>query len=463
PFERQIQVQQTVKLSAAEPLPKLVKWKGPLGLVGLQSTPVLESAGPGEWQVKLPDGVREFQVVLKFAVPVGPKVAVPLVWPEAAKVGARVRVWGGGSPRRFGKFEGPWRELPPEPVPDVDALPSLTLLGSGPNLPLVLEASEAGTSPGVIVERAGIQAWPSDDGNRTWQIRTRYILRRWATTGTEIELPAGTTPPIILAAKKRLDVQLTETGIARVTLPEARPGRTTLELDIRTTIPAGTALSGPSLRGAVVRIPPRWQIATAPGTLALVPANQLAPDIRWGWQNGFYSPGTNTTPADLDAFLAGTSDLEPETEAWPMPTPQLVGRQPNLAPTSLTLILLPRTGTLVGASIAVFLIGIGIARLRPILVGPAIALVGLLLIVGLILEPQIVGQLTAVAAPGLFLLLLALIVMMLIRTLEARRAAPPAFARRMGPLPTAMPLPSSSAAVPARPGSSVALSEGTPG
>ncbi|MGL4419172.1 MAG: hypothetical protein ACRCZF_00780, partial [Gemmataceae bacterium] len=46
PFERQIQVQQTVKLSAAEPLPKLVKWKGPLGLVGLQSTPVLESAGP---------------------------------------------------------------------------------------------------------------------------------------------------------------------------------------------------------------------------------------------------------------------------------------------------------------------------------------------------------------------------------------------------------------------------------
>ena len=197
--ERQLVVTQVVRLKSPDGFPKPVKLRGPANALGLK--PALDSPAPGVWLFAPPAEARDATVRVTFALPLpaqsdGPlSVPAGLLWPaDAAQTEATVRVWAAGA-RALGPPPPGWRELPPEPAPEREALPALTLAANGEQ-PLALELRPAALEPaaGVWVERALIEAWPTDDGGTAY--RARFRLARWLVSALEFELPDGATAPV---------------------------------------------------------------------------------------------------------------------------------------------------------------------------------------------------------------------------------------------------------------------------
>lgn len=469
--DRQLVVAQIVRLKSAEPDARPILFRGPPGLTGLRGTPTPESRGNGEWLFRpTADGSKEFTVTLSYALPFPPRrpdlsgpsrVTVGLFWPEpATRIETTVRVWGGGSARRAAGFDGPWRELPPEPAAERDALPWLTLTATGTNQPLALDLADPGDSGlgGAIVDRALVQATIGGDG--AVGVRGRFVLRRWSPAGVDVELPAGTVAEITVDGRKADPTAVAEAGevrMIRVPLPAPAAGRPGPVLDVRfTAAPVRTvrgelgqaALPAPRLPGAVFRSPPRWQVLVPSDDVPLFLGRDLLTESRWTVRHGTLGPTAGATPAELELWLAGGTDPGTDDAAGDA----LTARQP--VPGPVKLILVPRPWWVGACSLVALIVGYGFSRLRPALLGPGLALVGILAAAAGVGWPQPTAQAAAAVQPGLLLLVVVLAGQALVKWYYRRRVTHlPGFTRGRaepagsGPAPAARSA-TASAAVP---------------
>ncbi|HET6573394.1 MAG TPA: hypothetical protein VFG68_07320 [Fimbriiglobus sp.] len=416
----QLTVTQTVRFRAAEGEGKPIKLRGPAGVVGLRSArgglPV-DPNGPGEWTLRPPaDGAREFTLSVTYALPAPSsapaRVPVGLLWPtDATKVEATVRVFAGGSGRRVARFDGPWRELPPEPVPDRDALPCLTLAGTAagtPALSLTLELSEPtdGAAPAAEVERALVQAWQADDGMVA--VRSRFRLRRWSPAGVDIELPAGVAADVRVDGKRVDPAALAvEPRVVRVPAPGPQAGRSVL-LDVRYLLPTTRSgvlgertIAPPRLPGATFRSPARWQVVLPAGVVPLLPGHDLQPDVRWGIRRGVPAPVAAASTEELDRWMADGTDPDADGEPTAAGAPSgdaLTAVQPALGPVMLYRFSRVRFAAV--CSLAALVLGLAVSRLRPGLIGPVLGAAGVVVAVLAAGWPQPTAQAAAAALPG---------------------------------------------------------------
>ncbi len=443
--DRQAIVQQTIRFKTAEPLTRPIRLKGPLSSAAFRAVPSVEPLGPGEWSFLPPGGVKDATLTLSYALPLpsfktGPNpppqsVPIPLVWPEATRVDSSVRVWGGSglASRKLTRFEGPWRELPPAATPERDAFPWLSLSGTGANLPLNLELSEAPEVGGasVIVDRAVLQSWSADDGSV--QLRARFVVKRWPAY-LDCELATLGTPSVRVDQSLVTNLTLisrtddgTERRTYRIPLPEAKANRVPILIDVRATAPPPQSrtewmLQPVIVRDAVYRKPIWWQIVAPPTQTPLFLGEGNA-EFRWGWRGALYSPVSPVNQVEFDRWLADATDpdAEPETsDTFTDPGGEgLTLRQ--LVPARVTLVRLPRGLFVVGCSLIVVLFGVGVSRVRPVLVGPMVLLFGVLLAVLAILFPQPTAQAVSSGLWGVVVVAVAFAVQALLAWYTRRR------------------------------------------
>jgi hypothetical protein len=413
--DRQIVVTQQFRLKAADAFAPRVRFKAPAGATGLKATPPLDQVAAGEWSLAAPADAKDATVSVTFALPLPPgevrKATVGLVQiPAATRTETRVRVWSNATVGRAISADlGAWREVPNEPAVDRDALPALTLLGTGPDLPLVLELRD-GVDPAAVavwVERAAIQVSPTDDGGAA--LRARFLLKRWLAGAVEVRVPVispATNPEFQIDGKRVEFATTTEERVYRVPLPEARPGRTAV-LEVRYTVPANRpggasqylppVLAATAFAGSV-----RWLVALPPGAVPLT-SDAARVELKWRWRAWLFQPAASSTAEDLDRwFRTGTEPavgegVESLLVVQPVPEPLRVRRA-------------DRIGFVVGCSLAAFAAGWLASRARGNLAGLLVAALGAAVAAGAVLEPLAASQAAAAVQPGVAALALTLAV-----------------------------------------------------
>jgi hypothetical protein len=470
--ERQMTITQTVQLKANDPIGRAVRVRGPATPLALQTAPALDANGFGSWNWTPAADAKDATLTLSFSVPLPPRgeakpgvADVPLFWPDATAVAATVRVWGAPGPgaRRPANVQGPWDERPPEPVAERDSLPWLTLaaVGSTKPIPLAFELEEPVESGGAVVERAALQYWVAPDG--ATQGRARFLLKRWSPAGLELEL-TGTAVPTVYVNRERVDPVPAVGGTEgertyRVALPETKPNRTTLVLEVHFPVAVAArgelALVPPRIRGAVALAPARLQVALPSSSVPIAFGPSFEADRRWGWRGGFPAPVAGLAADELDRWFLGGA-VPAEADLWEVPIDDAVtGRLYSHGP--VRVVRLPRGPFVIACSLLALVLGFGVSRLRPRLVGPALALVGLAAVAAGALWPQSAAQAFAAALPGLCALAVALGFAAIVRGIARRRIENlPTFRRETVP---PAPIATGSNPRPSRNGASIAGSD----
>lgn len=402
----QLVVSERVKLRSPDGFPKVVRFRG---AAGLKALPPFDPVGAGEWAYAPAPDKKDAELMFVFPVSLPPppvdgsprRVPVGLVLPTgAAQTETVVRVWVVAGGRRAVAAEpGAWRELPPEPTPDRDVLPALTLAGSGGDLPLVLDirdTAEAG-SAAVWVERGLIQAWAGDGGTT---YRARFLLKRWLSDTVEVGLPDGIADGTLKVFLDEKAVPVSAVGpgrMLRVPLPEAKPGRTVV-LDVRYKLPPGVGEESvylPPRPAAAFAGPVRWQITGPGGSVPLVPGGRA--EQRWRVRTAIFTPVAASND-DLDRWFqtgAGGDDGAGPTESVVV---RLTGPDP------VRVYHVQRVTLVIVCSAAVLLLGLAASRLPDGAGGPAVALLAGAAAVAAVLYPQPAAEAAGAAGPGLLAL-----------------------------------------------------------
>jgi hypothetical protein len=336
-------------------------------------------------------------------------------------------------------FDGPWREASPRPSAARDSLPALTLLASrgadDPPPTAAILLGEPETAPArAVIERALVQAWLLADGQGAG--RARYVLSRWPAAGIDLDLP--NLPAEIWLDGKRVETPApivpAEGYVAavRVPMPEPRPGRTAVLVDVRFPLPPASVrwtVLPPHVRSAAAKSPPRWQLASVPGAVALDFPGDLSPDARWVWRGGRADPAPVGTAAEFDRWIAdGTEPTEVSDVAG------IAGRQ--LDPFKPVRLTMPSLWFWSAAcSATVLLAGLAVARYKPP-IGLAVAVTGGMIAGAYFAVPQPFTQFVAAAQPGVVAVGLILLGQAIVRGYYRRRLTHlPGFSRRPLDLP----------------------------
>lgn len=413
--ETQVVVSQRIGLRSLEGIPHSIRFQG---AAEAKSLPPFDPLGPGVWSYSTTGDVKEASIKFEFAIPLPPrpadgtprKLPIALVLPTgASRTDSVVRVWMSSSTGRTVMAEpGAWRELPPEPVPERDALPALTLAGSGSDLPLVLGIADAESGAATVwVDRCLLQASTGDDGI---SYRARFLLRRWLSDAVEVSLPealAGTVPEVYLdEPPRRANATVSSSGserVLRVSLPEARPGRGVV-LDIRFKLPNVTGEEAVYVAPRPIAAfagPVRWQVTGPSGTVPLVLGGRT--EQRWRTRYGMVMP-LPAASEDLEKwFQTGTGDGTGAGSA-----DAVVVRMTG--PDSLQVFHVPRLNLVIGCSVGFLILGLLVARLPGGIAGPLVALVAGAAAIAAVLYPQPAAQCASAAGPGAAALVLVLIV-----------------------------------------------------
>jgi hypothetical protein len=440
--DRQVDVAQVVKLRAPDGWPRPLKLRGPADATGLSArievpgaparAAALDAPAAGVWTLAPPADAKEATLRLSYALPLpapapaGGPLAAPagLLWAaDAARTDAHVRVWVNSVAGRT--VAGPaagWRELPPEPAPDRDALPALTLAASAER-PLVLEVRADAADGGAAVEvrRALIEAGPTGDGPIGY--RARFRIERWLTPAVEVGLPAGAAVTATLdgAAAPVVPVGEGDGGARyRVALPEAAPGRTVV-LELLYTLPglrgafADTLYTPPRLAGAAFA-GVRWLVTEPPGSAPLVLSGGRT-ELRWRGRDVTYAPAAPTRAAVDRWFVFGT-DPDPTDAATGAEGESVLVHQ--AVPDAVRVARGPWLVLVTGCSLAVVLAFLALAWLPATAAGLFVASLGGVFGACAVLYPQVAAQAVAAGQPGAAVGLAAVAVVALIRW-DARR------------------------------------------
>jgi hypothetical protein len=459
--ERQLTVAQVIRLRSPDGFPRPVRLRGPADAAGLKSAPALDPVAPGVWSFAPPADARDAVVKLSYALPLParPTVPVGLTWPaDAARVGATVRVWAESvQGRAVTAAADGWRELPPDPSPDRDALPVLTLAASAEH-PLALEVrpADAGAAAAVWVERTLIEAAPAEDGAVSY--RARFRLGRWLTPAAELLLPDGAGEPAVQVDGLAALPADAGGGRYRIPLPDGAAGRAVV-LDVRYTRPGARAAFGettyhpPRVAAAAYAGPVRWLITEPTDSAPLLLSNRGRAELRWHPRGATVAPSAasrtaldrwftaGADPADADVARA---EGEPVAVRQASPEPIRVGRAPWLV-------------LVAAASLAAFLLSLVTTWLPATASALLVTALGGGCAAAAVLYPQPAAQVAAAGLPGLAAGLFAAAAQAVVRRRVRRRVANlPGFTRTPAPPSAAGAPPAAPAGTPSarsRPGS----------
>ena len=462
-FDRQLVIQQVVRMRSPDGLPRPIRFRGPITAAGVRVQNVqypLEPVGPGEWNLNVPVDAKEYALSVSFAIPLAPDtlddqepnlISVGLLWPASAtRADTTVRVWSNAlAGQTIALRSAGWREIPIEPAAERDALPALALVASGSEMPLVLESRMAVVEAGVAawVERGLILAWSTDDGATRY--RARFLLNRWLAPVLEVRLPgplAGPTPEFLRDGLKIEPTRAVDAAGGRVyhvPLPESRPGRTSI-IEVRYQISPGRGVDStfhpPQLPTAAFAGTHRWHVTVPQDSVPLL-ANGATAELRWRWRSGAIVPLAAGSPEELEHWLR--TGIEPTDGD---DSESVTARQSS--PGELTIYRAPRIGFTVACSIAAFGLFLLLTRLSSAIVGPAIAVVVGAIGIAAVYLPQPAARVAGASQPGLLAVAVLLVVQLAIRWQYRRRVTNlPGFTRiPVDPvvLATSVPVPSSS-------------------
>lgn len=439
--DRVVRVTETLTLRSAEGFGRPVRVKVPAGVTPPAG---LEPHGPGEWQLPPTAGAKADakEQTLRFTYQVarparppedhGPwKVPVGLCWPVgAARTDATVRVVSHlDRGLAVGTDPAVWRELPPDPATDPDALPVVTLAAAGSELPLILEVKPVPGADAVRVERALIQAWARDDG--VTEYLARFRLAGWLAGSVDVRLPgplAGTNPDFRVDGER--PAGLTEAPAADET--GRRPYRVPLPADRRSAVlevrysvsaarqPGGESVfAPPQVLGAGYARTVWWSVELPAGSLPLVFGADPV-ETRWRWHFGRYAPAAGRSGAYLERwFQAGApADDEPAAGAPGDAAAVLVGQA---SPEPLRVHRVSAVWFVVLCSVGVLLLGLVLTRLPAAAVGPAVVLLVAAAACAAVLAPQSAAQAAGAGQFGLAALVVALLGQAAVKWVYRRR------------------------------------------
>lgn len=439
--DRVVRVTETLTLKSPDGFTRPVRVKVPPGVTPPAG---LEPHGPGEWQLPPAAGAKADakEQTLRFTYQVarparspedrGPwKVPVGLCWPVGAtRTDATVRVVSHLDRNlAVGTDPAVWRELPPDPAADPDALPAVTLAGSGSDLPLVLEVKPVPGADAVRVERALIQAWAREDG--ITEYLARFRLAGWLAGSVDVRLPgplAGTNPdfrvdgerPAGLAEAPAAD----ETGRRpyRVPLPA---DRRVAVLEVRYSVSAARQPGGdsvfapPQVLGAGYARTVRWQVEVPSGSLPLVFGADPV-ETRWRWRFGMYAPAAGRSDAYLERWFQAGGRADDEAAAGD-PGDAAAVQVGQASPEPLRVYRVSAVWFVALCSVGVLLLGLVLTRLPPAAVGPAVVLLVAAGACAAVLAPQPAAQAAGAGQFGLAALVVAVVGQAAVRWAYRRR------------------------------------------
>lgn len=367
---------------------------------------------------------REHVLLFTYSAPVSPgRNEVPLLAPEAALRGeTKMRVWT--DPGVDVSLAGAgWEELPVEAVAErPDSLPTL-VARADTGKPLLLHLAEvpAGPLAATVIDRVLARVSVAATGRQVGHYR--YLLSRVGGRQLDIELPGPRTRvslEVLLDGRQAPWQVLDETG------PENSPARVRVKLDSesarRTAVlelhcvldperPGGEEMARcllrpPRLVGATLLGRTAWAVELPSRRVPLPLDADLDVVQHWAWRGWLLAPQPALSAADLEQWFGVPESSGPRAED----EPSLVAWQAGLGPVEL--VHVPRQGWVLGCSLGVLLIGLGLffpGIPRPLFWLAAAGLTLAASLVGL-LWPGLLPMLLAGCQPGLVVLALVLAV-----------------------------------------------------
>lgn len=456
--DRQIVVSQTIKLRSPDGFPKPVRFHGPPEALGLKASPALDSPSAGVWSYQPLVEAKTTELRVNYALPLvaqedGSAVfPVGLFWPvDVARTEANVRVWVSSvSGRTVSASSSGWRELPPEPVPDRDSLPAITLAASAEH-PLVLEVrrSTPESAAAVQISRTLIEAGMLEDGSVNY--RARFRLQLYLTPAVEVALPDAVGPnPVarvdgVLAPMVPIDAGEGSRRF-RVMLPDGAVRANVLELNY--TLPGTrhafgeTAYQPPLLTSASYIGGTRWLVTEPTDAAPLLFSNRGHAEMRWRQRGVTYTPSAASRAAMDKWFVQGIEPTAADTTNGSEGEPVVVRQN---APEQVRVVRVPWLALVVGCSLVVFLVLIVLTWLPTMISALVVVLTGAAFVVGVVLYPEPASQVVAAGQPGFVLGLLAIVMLAVIRWQVRRRVEHlPGFTRTL-PEPSGVGMPTGTA------------------
>jgi len=424
--DRQILIQQTIRLRTSETLPRSVHLQGSESVAGVSAHPALEAAGPGQWRWTLPAESREATLSLEYALPRSADQSRLLIRlfrvAEATRGDHLVRLWSAtAAPEVVQVRSLPWRDKPLEALADRAVWPLRVLSAPQEETLLELEVEpRQDLAVTVWAERGLIQVWAGEDGSLRY--RARFRLRRWLTRSLTLELPTSTTlsTEFLLDGRRiePLALRTTEQGTALYQLPlPAYRAASRLLLEVRYVLSSEslwrTVLVPPVLSGTAWDGPTWWRVTLAGGPFPWL-QGPFQPRWRWSWQSTGIALAA-WPEAELEQWLMGEGAANAGRNGPghdDSRAESFSGQQALPAP--FTLWRLPHWPLLVGSSLLVFIYLVFLSRMPPAQLSSGLILTMLLLAGWFALAPfsllqlLVAGQFGLYAAAATGLLILAL-------------------------------------------------------
>jgi hypothetical protein len=424
--DRQILIQQTIRLRTSETLPRSVHLQGSESVAGVSAHPALEAAGPGQWRWTLPAESREATLSLEYALPrSSDQSRLPIRLfrvAEATRGDHLVRLWSAtAAPEVVQVRSLPWRDKPLEALADRAVWPLRVLSAPQEETLLELEVEpRQDLAVTVWAERGLIQVWAGEDGSLRY--RARFRLRRWLTRSLTLELPTSTTlsTEFLLDGRRiePLALRTTEQGTALYQLPlPAYRAASRLLLEVRYVLSSEslwrTVLVPPVLSGTAWDGPTWWRVTLAGGPFPWL-QGPFQPRWRWSWQSTGIALAA-WPEAELEQWLMGEGAANAGRNGPghdDSRAESFSGQQALPAP--FTLWRLPHWPLLVGSSLLVFIYLVFLSRMPPAQLSSGLILTMLLLAGWFALAPfsllqlLVAGQFGLYAAAATGLLILAL-------------------------------------------------------
>jgi hypothetical protein len=460
--ERQVIASQVIKLRAPDGFPKVVRFRGPAEALGLRAqladgkAPALDSPARGVWAFAPPVDAKEVTLRLTYALPLvtsedGPvSLPVGLFWPaDVTRSEANVRVWVSSvTGRTVGASAAGWRELPPEPVPERDSLPAVTLAASA-EYPLVLEVkrSTPDSAAAVQLSRTLIEAGMLEDGSVGY--RARFRLQLYLTPAVEVILPDAVGPNPTARVDGVLAALVPVGGgdgsrRFRVTLPEGATRATVLEVNY--TLPGSrhafgeTVYQPPLLASAVSTGGTRWIVTEPSHSAPLLLSNRGRAEMWWRPRGPTYAP-TAVSHAAMDKWFVYGVEPGPGDTAGAEGEPVVLRQN---APEPVRVFRVPWLALVIACSLVAFVVLVALTWLPTVVSALTVVVLAAAFLAGVILYPQLACQLLAAAQPG-FVCGAAAVALMAVIRWQVRRSVVhlPGFTRTL-PDPSALTLPSAS-------------------
>jgi hypothetical protein len=297
-LERQMFVQQSLRIRSTDPLPHALIIHGPDSVIGLSSQPILQRSGPGQWRWSLPNDNQDALLKLEYVLPrsaqANPQIVGLFHLPNITSGHHIVRLWSAATtPEIVTVTASTWRELPLEALLNRTVWPLRVLQAPCSEAELPLHIQPRNDTPLTVwIERALIQVWIGED--HTLRYRARWRIRRWLSPSLQLQLPVIT--PLnteIFLDGRRIEPTASDSTDAgnplyQLTLPEYRPN-TPLLLDVRYIIADEnswwTTFRPPSIQYSGWDGPLIWQVSMPSRSWLPWLSGPVLPLWYWQWSS----------------------------------------------------------------------------------------------------------------------------------------------------------------------------------